>query len=130
MTVNRLQDTPFISVPKVRGLRQQTSTLEVGVEKLAGMHDIERLTEDIDASLRGELGNYAVTSGIVTTDGLSYKFVLEDVASDKTWRPKSFKDLKMKKYHLKLQEGLIINLADRHILQFGGKQVAKKQQFC
>lgn len=126
MTVNRLQDTPFISVPKVEVCDSRPRLLEVGVEKLAGMYDIERLTEDIDASLRGELGNYAVTSGIVTTDGLSYKFVLEDVASDKTWQPKSFKDLKMKKYHLKLQEGLIINLADRPHIAVWGKTGSKK----
>lgn len=126
MTVNRLQDTPFISVPKVEVSDSRPRLLEVGVEKLAGMYDIDKLTEDIDASLRGKLGNYAVTSGMITTDGLSYKFVLEDVASDKTWRPKSFKDLKLKKYHLKLQEGLIINLADRPHIAVWGKTGSKK----
>lgn len=126
MTVNRLQDTPFISVPKVEVSDSRPRLLEVGVEKLAGMYDIDKLTEDIDASLRGNLGNYAVTSGIVTTDGLKYKFVLEDVASDKTWRPKSPKDLKMKKYHLKLQEGLVINLADRPHIAVWGKTGSKK----
>lgn len=126
MTVNRLQDTPFISVPKVEVSDSRPRLLEVGVEKLAGMYDINKLTEDIDASLRGKLSNYAVTSGIVTTDGLSYKFVLEDVASDKTWRPKSFKDLKLKKYHLKLQGGLIINLADRPHIAVWGKTGSKK----
>ena len=126
MSVNKLQDTPFISVPKVEVCDSRPRLLEVGVEKLAGMYDIERLTEDIDASLRGKLGNYAVTSGMITTDGLNYKFVLEDVASDKTWRPKSFKDLKLKKYHLKLQEGLIINLADRPHIAVWGKTGSKK----
>lgn len=126
MTVNRLQDTPFISVPKVEVSDSRPRLLEVGVEKLAGMYDIERLTEDIDASLRGKLGNYAVTSGMITTDGLSYNFVLEDVASDKTWRPKSSKDLKMKKYHLKLQKGLVINLADRPHIAIWGKTGSKK----
>lgn len=126
MTVNRLQDTPFISVPKVEVSDSRPRLLEVGVEKLAGMHDIDKLTEDIDASLRGKLGNYAVTSGMITTDGLSYKFVLEDVASDKTWRPKSPKDLKMKKYHLKLQKGLVINLADRPHIAIWGKTGSKK----
>lgn len=126
MMVNRLQDTPFISVPKVEVSDSRPRLLEVGVEKLAGMYDIDKLTEDIDASLRGKLGNYAVTSGMITTDGLSYKFVLEDVASDKTWRPKSFKDLKLKKYHLKLQEGLIINLADRPHIAVWGKTGSKK----
>lgn len=126
MMVNRLQDTPFISVPKVEVSDSRPRLLEVGVEKLAGMHDIDKLTEDIDASLRGKLGNYAVTSGMITTDGLNYKFVLEDVASDKTWRPKSPKDLKMKKYHLKLQKGLVINLADRPHIAIWGKTGSKK----
>lgn len=126
MSVNRMQDTPFISVPKVEVSDSRPRLLEVGVEKLAGMYDIDKLTEDIDASLRGDLGNYAVTSGIVTTDGLKYKFVLEDVASDKTWRPKTPKDLLMKKYHLKLQKGLVINLADRPHIAIWGKTGSKK----
>lgn len=126
MTVNRLQDTPYISVPNVEVSDSRPLRLEVGVEKLAGMYDIDKLTEDIDASLRGELGNYAVTSGMITTDGLRYNFVLEDVASDKTWKPKTFKDLKMKKYHLKLQEGLVINLADRPHIAVWGKTGSKK----
>jgi hypothetical protein len=126
MSVNRMQDTPFISVPKVEVSDSRPRLLEVGVEKLAGMYDIDKLTEDIDASLRGNLGNYAVTSGIVTTDGLKYKFVLEDVASDKTWRPKTPKDLLMKKYHLKLQKGLVINLADRPHIAIWGKTGSKK----
>ena len=126
MSVNRMQDTPFISVPKVEVSDSRPRLLEVGVEKLAGMYDIDKLTEDIDASLRGNLGNYAVTSGIVTTDGLKYKFVLEDVASDKTWRPKTPKDLLMKNYHLKLQKGLVINLADRPHIAIWGKTGSKK----
>ena len=126
MSVNRMQDTPHIAVPNVEVGDSRPLRLEVGVEKLAGMYDIDRLIEDIDASLRGKLGNYAVTSGMITTDGLSYKFVMEDVASDKTWRPKSPKDLKMEKYHLKLQKGLVINLADRPHIAVWGKTGSKK----
>lgn len=126
MSVNRMQDTPYIAVPNVEVSDSRPLRLEIGVEKLAGMYDIDRLIEDIDASLRGELGNYAVTSGIVTTDGLAYNFVLEDVASDKTWRPKTPKDLMMKKYHLKLQKGLVINLADRPHIAIWGKTGSKK----
>lgn len=126
MSVNRMQDTPYIAVPNVEVSDSRPLRLEVGVEKLAGMYDIDRLIEDIDASLRGELGKYAVTSGMITTDGLCYNFVLEDVASDKTWRPKTFKDLRMKKYHLKLQKGLVINLADRPHIAIWGKTGSKK----
>ena len=41
MTVNRLQDTPHISVPSVRVGASLPSHITVTVEKLAGMYDIE-----------------------------------------------------------------------------------------
>ena len=83
------------------------SHISVEVEKLAGMYDIEKMTEDINASFRGKLGGYAVTSAMITTDGLTYKFVLEDVTTDKTWRPATLKDVQADKYILTLQEGFV-----------------------
>ncbi|MGQ7365892.1 hypothetical protein ACTGWM_09980 [Streptococcus suis] len=56
MSVNRLQDTPYISVPNVTVCDSRPSHISVEVEKLAGMYDIERLTEDINSSFRGKLG--------------------------------------------------------------------------
>lgn len=126
MTVNRLQDTPHISVPSVRVGASLPSHITVTVEKLAGMYDIEKLTEDINSSFRDRLGAYAVTSAIVTTDGLYYKFILEDVGSDKTWRPRNFDDIKAKKYVLKLQEGLSINLSERPHIAVYGRTGSKK----
>ena len=70
------------------------------------MYDVDKLTEDINSSFRGKLGAYAVTSAVITSDGLFYKFVLEDVATDKTWRPATLEDIKAEKYIIKLQEGL------------------------
>ena len=83
MSVNRLQDTPYISVPSVTVCDSRPSHISVEVEKLAGMYDVDKLAEDINSSFRGKLGAYAVTSAMITTDGLFYKFVLEDVATDK-----------------------------------------------
>ena len=126
MSVNRLQDTPFISVPSVRVCDSRPSRISVEVEKLAGMYDIERLTEDINSSFKGKLGCYAVTSGMITTDGLTYKFVLEDVATDKTWRPATLKQMKQPSHVLTLQEGLKINLADfPHIICWGKSGAGK-----
>lgn len=51
MSVNRLQDTPFISVPSVTVCDSRPSYISVEVEKLAGMYDIDKLTEDINSSL-------------------------------------------------------------------------------
>lgn len=120
MAVNRLQDTPHISVPSVRVGASLPSHITVTVEKLAGMYDIEKLTEDINSSFRDKLGAYAVTSAMITSDGLYYKFVLEDVGTDKTWRPKRLGEMKQKSHEIKLQNDLIINLADKpHIIAWG-----------
>ena len=68
MSVNRLQDTPYISVPGVTVCDSRPSHISVEVEKLAGMYDVDKLTEDINSSFRGKLGAYAVTSAMITTD--------------------------------------------------------------
>lgn len=126
MAVNRLQDTPHISVPSVRVGASLPSHITVTVEKLAGMYDIEKLTEDINSSFRDKLGAYAVTSAMITSDGLFYRFVLEDVATDKTWRPATTDDIKAEKYIIKLQEGLEVNLSERAHIAIWGKTGSKK----
>lgn len=120
MSVNRLKDTPYISVPSVTVCDSRPSHFSVEVEKLAGMYDIDKLTEDINSSFRGKLGRYAVTSAMISVDGLFYKFVLEDVASDKTWRPATLKQMEQPSHVLTLQEDLTVNLADfPHIIVWG-----------
>ena len=126
MAVNRLQDTPHISVPSVRVGASLPSHITVRVEKLAGMYDIDKLTEDINSSFRKKLGAYAVTSAMITTDGLFYKFLLEDVGTDKTWRPATTDDIKAEKYIIKLQEGLEVNLSERDHIAVWGKTGSKK----
>ena len=76
MSVNRLQETPYISVPAVKVSIHNDDFIKVEIEKLSGMYEIDRLTEDINASFRGKLSCYAVTSGLITDDGLTYKFIL------------------------------------------------------
>ena len=68
MSVNRIQDTPFISVPRVRVCDSRPSHISVEVEKLAGIYDIDKMTEDINPSYWDKLTNYAVMSAIITTD--------------------------------------------------------------
>lgn len=126
MSVNRLQDTPYISVPAVTVCESRPSHINVEVEKLSGMYDVDKLTEDINSSFRGKLGAYAVTSAMITTDGLFYKFVLEDVGTDKTWRPATLDDIKAEKYIIKLQKGLEVNLSERAHIAVWGKTGSKK----
>ena len=126
MSVNRLQDTPHISVPSVRVGASLPSHITVSVEKLAGMYDVDKLTEDINSSFRGKLGSYAVTSAMITTDGLFYRFVLEDVATDKTWRPATMEDITAEKYAITLQDGLTVKLDERAHIAVWGKTGSKK----
>lgn len=126
MSVNRLKDTPYISVPSVTVCDSRPSHFSVEVEKLAGMYDIDKLTEDINSSFRGKLGRYAVTSAMISVDGLFYKFVLEDVSTDKTWRPATIEDVTAEKYAITLQEGLTVKLDERAHIAVWGKTGSKK----
>lgn len=126
MSVNRLRDTPFIAVPNVTVCDRTPSHIDISIEKLPGMYDVDKLTEDINSSFRGKLGAYAVTSSMITSDGLSYKFVLEDVMTDKAWRPATIEDIKAYKYIIKLQDDLSINLSQRAHIAVWGRTGSKK----
>lgn len=121
MSVNRLQDTPHISVPHVAVCASTLpACIRVEIEKLAGMYDIDKMIEDINSSFRKKLSDYAVTSALITENGLMYKFILEDKGSDKTWRPATLDEMKQKSHVIKLQESLSINLADSpHLIVWG-----------
>ena len=126
MSVNRLQETPYISVPAVRVSIHSDDFINIEIEKLSGMYDIDRLTEDINASFRGKLSCYAVTSGLITDDGLTYKFILEDVATDKTWRPVKLEDISPKPFSITLQQGLSIKFDERPNISVWGRTGSKK----
>ena len=68
MSVKRLQDTQFISVPSVRVCDSRPSHISVDVEKLAGMNEIDKRKEDIKSSTRGQLVNYSVPTTLISTD--------------------------------------------------------------
>ena len=78
MNVNRVKDSPFIEVPNIEAVFTD-SQINLTVGKLAGMHDLNQIKEDVDSSLRGYLAKWAVTSSAVSLDGTSFEFVLEDV---------------------------------------------------
>lgn len=126
MTLNRQQDSPHVTVPDVTVVDRTPSHLIVRIEKLAGMYDLDRLAEDVSGSFRGRLANYAVTSSRITTNGNEFILTLEDVGSDRTWRPASLKEMKQPTHVLKLQKDLTINLADSPHLIFYGKSGSGK----
>lgn len=126
MTLNRQQDSPHVTVPDVTVVDRTPSHLTVKIEKLAGMYDLDRLAEDVSGSFRGRLANYAVTSSRITTNGNEFVLTLEDVGSDRTWRPATLKEMKQPTHVLKLQKDLTINLADSPHLIFYGKSGSGK----
>lgn len=84
MNVNRVKDSPFVEVPNVRAVYQSKDELSLTVGKLVGMHDLEKITEDVNSCLRGVYGRFAVVSSDVSLDGTNFQFCLEDV--DKSYR--------------------------------------------
>ena len=126
MTLNRQQDSPHVTVPSVTVVDRTPSHLIVKIEKLAGMYDLDRLAEDVSGSFRGRLANYAVTSSRITTNGNEFVLTLEDVGSDRTWRPATLEDIKVEKYIIKLQEGLKVNLSERAHIAVWGRTGSKK----
>lgn len=120
MTLNRQQDSPHVTVPSVTVVDRTPSHLIVKIEKLAGMYDLDRLAEDVSGSFRGHLANYAVTSSRIAPNGNEFVLTLEDVGSDRTWRPKTLGEMKQPSHVLKLQKDLTINLADSpHLIYYG-----------
>lgn len=126
MTLNRQQDSPHVTVPSVTVVDRTPSHLTVRIEKLAGMYDLDRLAEDVSGSFRGRLANYAVTSSRITPNGNEFILTLEDVGSDRTWRPATLKEMKQPTHVLRLQKDLTINLADNPHLIFFGKSGSGK----
>ena len=125
MTVDKNKDQPSIKVPSV-SVTQSKRTLGVKVEKLPGMYDIEKMVEDINSSLRNKFSKFNVTSSRISDDHNYFEFQLENVAFNKTFRPATLNDLKVKSHYLKLQKGLKINLADNPHLIIWGKSGSGK----
>lgn len=120
MTLNRQQDSPHVTVPSVTVVDRTPSHLTVRIEKLAGMYDLDRLAEDVSGSFRGRLANYAVTSSRIATNGNEFVLTLEDVGSDRTWRPATLEEMQQPTHVLRLQKDLTINLADSpHLIYYG-----------
>ena len=86
MTVNRQQSTPTVSVPDVFVSDKSPGYFNVTIEKLPGMSSasIEDLKEHVTATFRGKLERFGVVSALVTAEGNSFRFTLEDVGTDKT----------------------------------------------
>lgn len=125
MTVDKNKDQPSIRVPSV-SVTQSKQTLGVKIEKLAGMYEIDKMVEDINSSLRNKFSKFNVTSSRISDDHNYFEFQLENVAFDKTLRPATLNDLKVKSHYLKLQKGLKINLADNPHLIIWGKSGSGK----
>lgn len=126
MTLNRRQDSPHVTVPSVTVVDRTPSHLIVKIEKLAGMYDLDRLAEDVSGSFRGRLANYAVTSSRIAPNGNEFILTLEDVGSDRTWRPATLEEMRQPTHVLRLQKDLTINLADSPHLIFYGKSGSGK----
>ena len=121
MTVNRQQSTPTVSVPDVFVSDKSPGYFNVTIEKLPGMSSasIEDPKGTRDRYFSGVSWSvFGVVSALVTAEGNSFRFTLEDVGTDKTWRPT--KPARAGKYKLIFQRGLVLDMASRpHVAVWG-----------
>lgn len=110
MTLNVVKDLPKIEVPKIK-VTFGNEKIFVYVQRLAGMNDVDKLKNNVNSSFTGKYKNYAVVEAIQADDGTSFKFTLEDLGTDKTFIPLNIDDLRQKRYFLKLQKNLTLNLS-------------------
>ncbi|KXU01359.1 FtsK/SpoIIIE family protein [Streptococcus constellatus] len=111
MVVNRNIETPFIDVPTVKVSVKKSDNPSVKIERLAGMNDIETIIPNVNLAFTNKLQHYAVTSYFENDNGLDYTFFLEDVASDKTFRPRYEEELQVEPYSLILQNDTRVPLS-------------------
>lgn len=51
MNVNRMKDSPFLEVPPIEAV-YQNEQINLTVGKLAGMYELDKITQDVNSSLR------------------------------------------------------------------------------
>lgn len=122
MKLNTMKQTKKIEVPDVVvDLKSITTNGQaiVSLERLPSMNNIDELIILVSNSFRGKYKNFAVVDFVESDDTLSFNFILEDVNVNKTFTPKSLKDVKTNDcYKIKLQNDLIwrLNKANHGII--------------
>lgn len=110
MTLNIVKDLPKIEVPKIK-VNFDKEKILIYVQRLAGMNDIEKIQANINSSVVGKYKRFAVVEAIQADNGTYFKFILEDLGTDKTFVPHLIEDLQQEPYFIKLQENLTLNLS-------------------
>ena len=122
MKLNTMKQTKKIEVPNVLVDLKSINTngqAIVSLERLPAMNNVDELIILISNSFRGKYKNFAVVDFVESDDTLSFNFILEDVNVNKTFIPKSLKDVKTNDcYKIKLQNDLIwrLNKANHGII--------------
>ena len=118
MKLNTMKQTKKIEVPNVLVDLKSISTngqAIVSLERLPSMNNIDELIILVSNSFRGKYKNFAVVDFVESDDTLSFNFILEDVNVNKTFTPKSLKDVKTNDcYKIKLQKDLVWRLNKAH----------------
>lgn len=119
MTINLMKDVPRVEVPKIK-VSFDSGKIFVFIQRLAGMNDVEKIKDNVNSATVGKYKSFAVVESIQADDGTSFKFILEDLGTNKTFVPHSIDDLKQEPYFIKLQENLVLNLSKfPHIAVWG-----------
>ena len=129
-SIGRIKNTKTRRVPWVH-VTFKEDDIFIEVAKIAEIRekDQDQLIEIINSTLTGKYANFAVSRPQISDNKLSFLFYCEDVASDRTWTPRTIDELRQEPYMLKLQEGLEIDLSKSPGLVVWGKSGAGKTTF-
>lgn len=131
MNVNRMKDSPFLEVPPIEAV-YQNEQINLTVGKLAGMYELDKITQDVNSSLRGIYKRFAVVSSAVSVDGSDFDFILEDVLKSQRFVVKnndvsSF--VSSNPHEIKLAKNLIWNTVKTPMLSVIGRTRSGKTVF-
>ena len=109
LAVNAMKTSSFIRVPRIAVAPSDRDNEKwlLEVEKLAGMRDIDLISETVNSVLIGEWQAFAVVEAFQNQAGTKFIFKLEDVNIDKKLVVTRLSQLEPEKtYRIKCQQGL------------------------
>ena len=132
MNVNRVKDSPFVEVPNIKAVYQNENDVALTVGKLVGMHDLDKVSEDVNSCLRGFYSKFAVVSSSVSIDGTNFEFCLENVEQSYRFVIKNgdvSPFLSENRHEIRLAKNLIWNTVETPMLSVLGRTRSGKTVF-
>lgn len=123
LAVNSMKTSSFIKVPRIAVAPSDRDNKQwvLTIEKLAGMRDVDLISETVNSVLIGDWQDFAVVESFQNKAGTKFIFKIENVSLDKKIIVTRLSQLEPEKaYRLRCQQGLTWDLSKApHVLIAG-----------